>query len=119
MRRLIIAGVIGLTLSAPASAHDEAQPPAAPLFGGIVQERDVGLVFDYLREALGAAVEGREAPAPDEITQRAEAIGEEMKRRGAAAARVFLDMIEKRVREGLREPAQRRALPPSTGYQRL
>ena len=116
MKRFIIAGVIGFTLSAPALAHDEDRPLAAPLLGGIVQERDVGLVFDYLREALGAAIEGREAPLPDDMARRAEAIGEEMKRRGAAAARVFIDVIEKSVREGLREPAPRRALPPSTGH---
>ena len=119
MQRIIAAVLLGLALCASAYAHDERHPPAGPLFGGIVQERDIGLVFGYLREALDATIEGREAPPSAEITQRAEEIGGEMKRRGAAAARAFVDVIENTVREGLREPAPRRALPPSTAYQRI
>ena len=118
MKRAAIAGLL-LALCASAYAHDERRAPPAAILGGIVQERDVDLVFDYLREALDAAVEGREAPPPDEIARRAGAIGEEMKRRGAAAARVFIDVIEKSVREGLREPVPRPALPPSSPSQRI
>jgi hypothetical protein len=82
-------------------------PPAgSALFGGIVQEKDVGLFFDYLRNALQAAVDGREAQPPEELVQRAEAIGEEVKRRGAAAARAVIDAIEQSVREGMREPGR-------------
>lgn len=118
--RLIIAGFVCLTLCAPAYAHDERSTNPEVVLGGIVQERDVDLVFDYLRDALSAAVLGRDAPAPPrELEQRAEAIGDEMKRRGAAAARVFIDVIEKSVREGLSDPPQRPALPPTYPRQRI
>ena len=118
MKNAAIAGLL-LASCVSAHAHDERRPPPASILGGLVQERDVGLVFDYLREALDAAVEGREAPPPDEISRRAGAIGEEMKRRGAAAARVFIDVIEKSVRDGMREPAPRPALPPRPSGQRI
>ena len=119
MRNVIVASAAALALAAPAAHAHERDVPIGPLLGGIVQERDVGLVFDYLREALDAALEGREAPPPEAIGRRAEAIGDEMKRRGAAAARVFIDVIEKSLREGLREPAPRPALPPPTTRQRI
>ena len=110
MKRIIAAGLLSLALL-PAYAQDSRQPPANSLFGGIVQERDVDLVFDYLRDALKGAMEGREATPPDELTQRAEAIGGELKRRGAAAARAAIDAIEQSVRDAMREP---HPLPPPT-----
>ena len=119
MKRVAIAAVIGITLSSAGYASDpNERPPAGAqaLLGGIVQERDVSLVFDYLRDALRATVEGREAPPPEELVQRAEAIGEEVKRRGVAAGRAILDVIEEKVREGLGEP---RRLPPARPYQRI
>jgi hypothetical protein len=120
MRHFLIAGFVGLTLCAPAYAHDEGSTNPEVLFGGVVQERDIDLVFDYLRDALSAAVLGREAPPPPpELEQRAEAAGDEMKRRGAAAARVLIDVLEKSVREGLGEPPPRSALPPTYPQQRI
>ena len=120
MRRLMIAGTLGIALCASAYAHDERPSAPGSDVGGILQERDIDLVFDYLRDALSAAVLGREAPPPPrELEQRAEAIGDEMKRRGAAAARVIIDVIERSVREGLREPPPRPALPPTRPQQRI
>ena len=110
MRCMAIAGMLGLALCGGALAH-EPHAGRDALLGGIVQERDVGLVFGYLREALGAAIEGRDASPPEELTRRADAIGSEIKRRGAAAARAVIDAMERNVRESLREP--RPALPPS------
>ena len=120
MKRVIVAGLLGVTC-ASVYAHDPRYPMPESIFGGIVQERDVGLVFGYLRESLSAAIEGREAAPPDELARRAESIGEELKRRGAAAARDVLDTIERSVREGVREQPQSspRALPPSSVYQRI
>lgn len=121
MRRFVTVGlVVVVAFSASAYAHDRRPLPPESVLGAIVQERDVDLVFDYLREALGAAVLGRDAPPPPrELEQRAEAIGDEMKRRGAAAARVIIDVIERSVREGLRDPPQRPALPPTYPRQRI
>ena len=104
MKRVAVAGLLALGLCASAHAEDSFRLSPEALFGGIVQESDVTLVFGYLREALGAAVEGREAPPPEELTQRAEAIGGEMKRRGAAAGRAIIDVIEATVRGAVREP---------------
>ena len=120
MMHFVTVGLAVVAFSTSAYAHDPRLPAPESILGGIVQERDVDLVFDYLRDALSAAVLGRDAPAPPrELEQRAEAIGEEMKRRGAAAARVFIDVIEKSVREGLSDPPQRPALPPTYPRQRI
>jgi hypothetical protein len=73
-------------------------------------------VFDYLREALGAAIEGREPTPPEKLMQRAEAIGDEVKRLGVAMARAILDSVERSVREGVKEPSMP---PPSSPLQRI
>ena len=118
MIRLALAAALSLTLMSPAHARDsgEGAPALEGLFAGIVQERDVALFFDYLRDALRAAVAGREARPPEELTRRAEAIGEEVKQRGAAAAEAAIDAIERSVREGMREP---RSLPPTSSARRI
>jgi hypothetical protein len=116
----MIAGTFGLAFCAAAYAHDPRPPAPESVLGGIVQERDIDLVFDYLRDALSAAVLGRGTPPPPrELEQRAEAAGDEMKRRGAAAARVLIDVIEKSVHEGLHEPPPRSVLPPTRPQQRI
>jgi len=123
MRCLAFAALLGVALSSSAHATDRDAPPAAgpaDVFGGIVQERDVSLIFGYFREALSAAVEGRDVipPPPEELIQRAEVLGGEMKRRGAAAGRAILDAIEGAVRERLRD-FDGQALPNPPGRMRL
>ena len=121
MRRIIIAGLIVLALSAPTHAADDPLAAAAEsLITGLIQEEDVAIAFGYAREALSAAIEGREAPPPEKLTRRAEAIGEEAKRRGAIAARLMLDALEQSVRELFKEPRQSSApLPQSSLLQRI
>jgi hypothetical protein len=121
MRHRAIAVLLGTTLCASAYGHDPRGALPEHLLGGIVQERDVDLVFGYLRDALSAAIQGREAAPPDELVRRAESMGEELKRRGAAAARGVIDAIEQTVREGLRDAPRSvpPTLPPSSAYQRI
>ena len=117
MKAIAVATLLGLAVSSFAYAQDSRRPPVDSFLAGIVQERDVDLVFDYLRDALKAALDGREAAPPAELTQRAEAIGDELKRRGAAAARAAIDAIEQSVRDAMREP--RRLPPPTDSSQRI
>ena len=103
MNRVLVGALVTFVLSAqaPGALAQERRPLPDAVFGGIVQDRDVTVFFDYLREALNAAIEGREPAPPDELQQRAEAMGEEMKRRGAVAARALIDAIEASVRQRL------------------
>ena len=119
MRPISLALVLALSLSAPVFAHERAAPLPEDLFGGIVHERDVSLLFDYLRDAARAAIEGREAPPPDVLTHRAEEITGEVKRRSGIAARMFIDLIERSVREGMREQPRQPQLPPAYPRQRI
>ena len=112
MRNRFIAILIGVSLSAGvcAAGPDESRLPSADsLLRGIVQESDVALVFSYLREAIAAAMAGREARPPGGLEQRAAAIGEELKRRGVLAGQALIDEIERGLREDLREFSK---LPP-------
>ena len=115
MRRFAIAAILAF-LCANASAREPDRTPVPPIesiFSGLVQEQDVAAAFRYFRESLDAAVDGRDPPPPPPaLIQRAEVIGDELKRRGGAAARGVLDAIEAIVREQVREPARRP--PPSS-----
>ena len=108
--KALAAAALGCAACAGAYAHEPASAPPA-LLGGVVQERDVDLVFEYLRDALDGALEGREVTPPAELARRGEAVADELKRRGADAARGLIDRVEALVREGMREPP-RRAAPP-------
>jgi hypothetical protein len=91
-------------------------PPAAEYFEGVVQEEDVSLVFGYLREALRAAIAGREPPPVEPLLERADAIGDALAKRGAMAGLAVLDAIENAVRESLKETPR---LPPARQLQRM
>jgi hypothetical protein len=109
MRGIVIALALFFTVSAPARAEHADDPVAAAagtFVRGLVQEEDVGLFFGYLREALSAAAEGRDAPVPDTLTRRAEEIGERAKQRGVIAGRVLLDALEASVRDIFRDFSQ-------------
>ena len=116
--RIVAASAIGVGLSAPVHAASplDGLPPAADYFAGVVQEQDVGLFFSYLREALSAAVAGREPPPAEPLIERADVIGNELARRGAMVGLAALDAIERAVRENLRDTPR---LPPPRPPQRM
>ncbi|MBI3041309.1 MAG: hypothetical protein HYY78_00575 [Betaproteobacteria bacterium] len=110
-RQWIAAALLGLACAAPAQAGD---PPDAfarieslldprVLFQGVVREEDVSLLFAHLRAALIAAQEGREAPPPEALNQRAEAIAAELKTRGTLAGLLLLTAFEAAARQAMRE----------------
>jgi hypothetical protein len=116
LRTSIVILAAGLGLAAPATAAERdplaAFDPAA-LLQGLVREEDVAALFAHLRAALLAAAEGREAPPADALARRAEAIGGELKLRGALAGALLLQALEAQLRQALREAAPRaRPLPP-------
>ena len=111
LRLMITAGVLGLAIAVPAHAGEKPDPFAqiesllAPgvLFQGVVREEDVALVFAHLRAALLAAYAGREAPPPEELNRRAEAIAGELKARGTLTGLLLLTAIEAAARQAVRE----------------
>lgn len=118
MRTSSIGLLVLAALAGPAAAGDSMLPfdPERPLHG-IVRPDDVGAFFDYLRDAYGAALEGREAPRSEALERRADAIGEELRLRGRVAGVLLLNALETQVKELLREPPARYpppAMPPST-----
>lgn len=111
LHTLIASGAFGLALAVPAQAGEkpdslaqiEALLNPKVLLQGVLREEDVSLLFAHLRAALLAASEGREAPLPDELNRRAEAIGAELKTRGTLAGLLFLTVFEATARQAVRE----------------
>jgi hypothetical protein len=121
MRRVLLTGLVGFALSGPVHAADPSDRVSSAFESfahGLVLEQDVELVFGYLREALSAAIAGRELPAADVLVQRAEAIGEEARRRAETLGRALLDAIELGVRESIKQPSRSEVARPlqRSGY---
>jgi hypothetical protein len=105
---------------ADGQAHARSQPlPLSPAHGA-AQDKDLALLLDYLRAALRAASEGREAPPlPRELERRMNELGSEIKAHGTLAALVVLQTLEEQVKVLLREGAPSRppgTLPPTVPY---
>src|SRR5689334_5505093 len=111
LRSMIAAGVLGLAFAVPAQAGEKPDPFAqveallAPgvLFQGVIRDEDVALVIAHLRAALLAAYAGREAPPPEELNRRVEAIAGELKARGTLAGLLLLTAMEAAAKQALRE----------------
>lgn len=120
MRTLIAGGACGLALAMPVQAGEQPDPFAQleplvnprTLLQGVVREEDVSLLFAHLRVALLAASEGREAPLPEELNQRAEAIGAELRARGLLTGLLFLTAFEAFARQTVRD-ALANPVPPA------
>jgi hypothetical protein len=113
----IVAAVAVLAISVPAAARDRSADPLAQidpqvLFKGAISEADVSLLFEYLRAAMLAAAQGREAPPPEVLRQRAQALAQELKLRGTVAGMVILGAIEQSLKQSLSEEPPRATLPP-------
>lgn len=116
----IVTAVAGLALSTPAAADHRPTDPLAQLdpqvlFQGAVSEADVSLLFDYLRSAMLAAAQGREAPPPAVLHQRAQLLAQELKLRGTVAGLIILGALEQSLKQSLSEPP-RSALPPMSPF---
>ena len=103
--------VLMLGLAAPACAQEKPESLARierlldpkVLLQGVVREEDVSLLFAHLRAALLASYQGGEAPAPEELNRRMEAISGELKSRGTLAGLLLLAAFEAATRQALRE----------------
>jgi hypothetical protein len=114
IRTLIMAGIMALAIATPAHAGD--QDPSTDLeatleqmmtpqawLGGRITESDVELMFAYLKASLVASSQGRELPVPEELSQRAEAIGRDLQTHGMLTGLLLLHALEARARQAVRE----------------
>lgn len=103
--------LLGAVLALPVHAADNdpfaaLEPLLTPraLFGGVIRERDISLLFEHVRAAMLAAAEGREVPPlPYELGRRLEAVGGEMRLRGTLIGLVLSQAIERSLRDVLSE----------------
>jgi hypothetical protein len=122
LRHLIVAGALCLPALAIAQQSPPAAPPAPPAYlQGLVSEEDVTALFDYLRSALVAAAEGREAPMPEDLRRRMEMLGADLKLRGTIGGVLLLKSLEAQIKELMRSPpsAPPDLPPPGRPYERL
>jgi hypothetical protein len=114
-RRYAGALAIGCMAAGPAgAAPSEPLQPLDPrvLLQGVVTEEQVAAVFDYLRNAIIAAVEGREGPVPDFLRRELEKIDADIKLRGTVAGLLLLKELEAEVKKLLRAPEPAAPRPP-------
>jgi len=115
-RNSLLVLTLGFALSAPVSAAEPeperlagSLPEPQVLFGGVVTENDVGLLFAQLRASLLAAAEGREAPRSELLDRRLDAIGNEFRLRGIFAGLALSHAAEQAVRDAVRDMNRRHA----------
>ena len=114
LKRKLPVLMLAALLSFSVQAAEQAPVPPDPrqLFGGLVAEDDVTLLFAHLRESLRAAAEGREPPPmPEALNRRLEAAGGELRLRGIDAALALTRFVEDAVRGAVRELAPPPAPP--------
>lgn len=118
--------IAGAALAAVLSGAAAAAPPETPelpdpgvLLRGLVDEAQVSAAFDYLRNALIAAAEGREGPVPDILRRELDRIDADVKLRGTLAGLLLLKQLEAQVKSLLAPPLPREPAPPAAApYQR-
>jgi|GEM_PF-4142399 len=136
LRRLMLVLMLGCT-SAAAVAQDGGSPPEVPPesrsdarglpFGAFLNEYEMRLVFDFLRDAFIAHMRNEEPPGlPPELLFKMEVMKQRMLREGDLAVRMMLFALQrelerarlemdKRARErdaAPRDKAPRREIPP-------
>lgn len=110
--RLIPALAMALAMSAQVQADDRGplagiEPLLDPkvLFGGLVTEGDISMLFAHLRASMLAASEGREPPSlPQALSRRFETAGDDLRIRGTLLGLVLSQTLERALRDALRQP---------------
>ena len=109
--------VCGSAAAAPPEIPDVMDPRV--LLHALVDEQQVAAVFEYLRNALIAAAEGREGPVPELLRRELDRIDADLKLRGTLAGLLMLKSLEAEIRQLLRDTQPPSGLPaPIPPYQR-
>ena len=122
MRPLLLAGALGVLLSGGASA---APPPPAEwpdprvLLQGFVTEAQVSAAFEYLRNALVAAAEGREGAVPEIVQRELDRIDADAKLRGTLAGLLLLKQLEAEIKALLAPAPRAPDMPATAPYSRI
>ncbi len=86
------------------------------LLQGLVSEEQVSAMFEYLRNAVIAAAEGREGPMPEMLRRELERIDADVRLRGTVAGLLLLKQLEAEVKSLLRAPLPEPARPAPPIY---
>jgi hypothetical protein len=101
-RSLILA--LSLALLTSGAQAEDAPPPAAGLpFNAFLNEEELRLLFDYLRESMIAAMKGERYRMPPELAHTLARVQARLMRQGNAAVRQLMEMIQKDLDRALEE----------------
>lgn len=111
-----------LAISLALPAHAETPPPPPPAeglpFSAFMSEDDMRLLFDYMRDAIIAAMKGEEYRMPPELAHKLAKIQQRLMEQGNAAVRQMMEMMQKDLERALEElkPPPPEPVPERTRY---
>ncbi len=110
MSHVIPVLLLSLTLSiTPVSAQETPPPNQVPPqtqglpLSAFLSEAEMRLMFDYLRDAMIAAMKGERHRMPPELTHTLARVQERLLRQGNAAVRQMMEMLQKDLERALEE----------------
>lgn len=102
-RNAFAALLLALSLALP--AHAETPPPPAEglPFSAFLTEEEMRLLFDYMREAIIAAMKGEEYRMPPELAHKLAKMQQRLMEQGNAAVRQMMEMMQRELDRALEE----------------
>ena len=99
-------------ISGPVRAEDASPLPDLERFRTLVQPSDVELLFNYLRDAMKAGMEGKVPPPPPaQLSRRAQELTESLQQQGVSTMDQMLELIKQEMKKSLPPPASQSAPP--------
>ncbi len=122
--RLLPALLFAACLALPAHAVPPAEPAEPPEFlaeegeglpfSAFLSEDEMRLLFDYMRDAIIAAMKGKEAGMPPELAFKLSVLRQRLMKEGNAAVRQLMWMLREELDRALDELPQSPPPPPRT-----
>lgn len=106
----VLLSTLVLVVNGPSVSAQETPPPSAQTpqspglpFSAFLTEAEMRLMFDYLRDAMIAALRGEPYRMPPELAHTLARVQERLMRQGNAAVRQMMEMIQKDLDRALEE----------------
>jgi hypothetical protein len=105
-RALAVVAAISM-IAGPVFAEGAVPPPDADQLRSQVKPADVDLFFNYMRDAVKAAMEGKEPPPPPpQLSKRARELSDTFRQQGAATMDQMLQQFQEELKKSLQDQSK-------------